>query len=71
MIFLKIIYLVLMLLLDKDKLDLKEKLVKQNGGNINQLRFVPAMVKNGHFAVILDSSDGEVIDTLVIDPCIN
>ena len=48
-----------------------EKLVKQHGGDIHQLRFVPAMVKNGHFAVILDSSDGEVIDTLVIDPWIN
>jgi hypothetical protein len=44
------------------------KLVKDNGGDINQLLFVPAILKHGEFAVILDALSGEVLDTLVIDP---
>lgn len=45
-----------------------DKLVKLNGGDIHQLQFVPAILKNGHFAVILNANSGDVIDTLVIDP---
>jgi len=45
-----------------------DQLVKDNGGDIHQLQFVPAMLKNGGFAVILDALSGEVLDTLVIDP---
>lgn len=45
-----------------------DKLVKDNGGDIHQLQFVPAMLKNGPFAVILNAQTGKVIDTLVIDP---
>jgi len=48
-----------------------DKLVKQHGGDILQLRFVPALVQDGQFAVILNSSDGEDIDNLMIDPWIN
>jgi hypothetical protein len=45
-----------------------DKLVKNNGGDINRLKYVPGMVQNGQFAAILDADSGEVIDTLVIDP---
>ena len=45
-----------------------DKLVKNNGGDINRLKYVPGMVQNGQFAAILDAESGEVIDTLVIDP---
>lgn len=48
-----------------------DRLVKDNGGDIHQLLFVPAMLKNGQFAVILDALSGEVLDTLVIDPWLN
>ena len=51
-----------------DSTDEIDKLVKDNGGDIHQLMFVPAMLKNGEFAVILDALSGEVIDTLMIDP---
>jgi hypothetical protein len=45
-----------------------DKLVKNNGGDINRLKYVPGMAQNGQFAAILDADSGEVIDTLVIDP---
>ena len=45
-----------------------DKLVNNNGGDINHLKYVPGMVQNGQFAAILDANSGEVIDTLVIDP---
>jgi len=48
-----------------------EKLVKNNGGDIKRLNFVPAMMQNGQFAAILDADNGEVIDRLVIDPWVN
>ena len=51
-----------------DSADEIDRLVKDNGGDIHQLLFVPAMLKNGQFAVILDALSGEVLDTLVIDP---
>ena len=43
-------------------------LIKNHGGNIDRLAFVPALLKNGHFAAILDSNSGEVVDSLAIDP---
>jgi hypothetical protein len=45
-----------------------DRLVKNHGGDIGKLVFVPGMMKNGHFAAILDSGSGEVVDTLKIDP---
>ena len=48
-----------------------DKLVKNNGGDINRLKYVPGMVQNGQFAAILDAESGEVIDTQVIDPWVN
>lgn len=45
-----------------------DKLIKNNGGNINRLKYIPGMLQNGQFAAILDADSGEVIDTLVIDP---
>jgi hypothetical protein len=51
-----------------DSLQAIDKLVKNNGGDINRLKYVPGMAQNGQFAAILDADSGEVIDTLVIDP---
>lgn len=48
-----------------------DDLVKNNGGDITQLKYVPAMVKHEQFAAILDAHSGAVIDTLKIDPWIN
>lgn len=48
-----------------------DKLVENNGGDIKQLKFVPALPSNGQFAVILDANNGNVVDTLVIDPWLN
>ena len=45
-----------------------DQLVQTHGNNIDKLRFVPALPKDGHFAVILNASSGDVIDTLIIDP---
>jgi hypothetical protein len=45
-----------------------DQLVNKSGGDIGQLRFVPALLTNGQFAVILDANSGEVVDTLMIDP---
>lgn len=54
-----------------ESLNAIDKLVKNNGGDIKRLNFVPVMMQNGQFAVILDADSGEVIDSLVIDPWIN
>jgi len=48
-----------------------DKLVENHGGDINQLKFVPALPNNGQFAVILDANTGDVVDTLMIDPWLN
>jgi hypothetical protein len=45
-----------------------DQLVDKSGGDIGLLRFVPALLTNGQFAVILDANSGEVVDTLMIDP---
>jgi len=54
-----------------DSNDAIDQLVKSHGGDIDQLRFVPALPKTGQFAVILDANNGEVVDTLIIDPWLN
>lgn len=51
-----------------DSLKAIEKLVKNHGGDIDKLAFVPSLLKSGHFAAILDANSGEVVDTLKIDP---
>lgn len=45
-----------------------DQLIQSHGGNIDLLRFVPALPTSGQFAVILNGHTGDVIDTLVIDP---
>jgi len=45
-----------------------DQLVDKSGGDIGQLRFVPALLTNGQFAVILDANSGEVVGMLMIDP---
>ena len=45
-----------------------DKLVQNNGGDINRLAFLPALVNDGHFAAILDSNSGEVVESLQVDP---
>jgi len=45
-----------------------DTLVQDHDRNIDQLRFVPALPRTGQFAVILDAQNGDVIDTLVVDP---
>ncbi len=51
-----------------DSISAIDRLVNRHGGDIDQLRFVPAMLKDGQFAVILDADSGDVIDTLMTDP---
>lgn len=48
-----------------------DRLVLNNGGDIEQLNFVPSLMKNGQFAVILDAHSGEVVAKLSIDPWLN
>ena len=45
-----------------------DQLVNESGGDIDQLRFVPALLPNGQFTVILDANSGEVVGMLMIDP---
>lgn len=54
-----------------DSISAIDEQVKSHGGDINQLRFVPALPKNSQFAVILDAGSGDVVDTLAIDPWLN
>lgn len=51
-----------------DSVSVIDQLVKSHGGDIEQLKFVPAFPKSGHFAVILNADNGEIEDTLIIDP---
>ena len=39
--------------------------------DIAHLRFVPAMMGNGHFAVVLDGSSGDVVGYIKTDPWLN
>lgn len=45
-----------------------DRLVRQHGGQIGQLRFVPALFKDSQFAVIIDAGNGDVVDSLLINP---
>jgi hypothetical protein len=48
-----------------------DKVVKNHGGDITLLKFVPVLQKDGEFSAILDAQSGDVIDTLMIDPWID
>jgi len=48
-----------------------DKLVRHNGGDIEQLKFAPAPLKNGQFAAIINAQSGELVDALIIDPWID
>ena len=48
-----------------------DKLVRQHGGDIEQLRFVAGMIKDSQFAAILDADSGKLIDSLLIDAWID
>jgi len=48
-----------------------DKLVKNNGGDITQLNYVPAMAGKTQFAAILDANSGEVVAKLAIDPWVH
>jgi len=54
-----------------DSISAIDKLVKKHGGDIDQLRFVPALQKDGQFTTILNAQSGEVVGTLMIDPWLN
>ena len=45
-----------------------DKLVQAHGGNLNNLQFVPGLINDGQFTVILDAQTGAVIDFLGINP---
>jgi hypothetical protein len=45
-----------------------DRLVSSHGGDIARLSFVPALFRDSQFAVILDAANGEVVDTLLINP---
>ena len=51
-----------------ESIDAIDRLVHRHGGDIGMLRFVPALFKDGQFAVILDAENGDVVDTLLIGP---
>jgi len=51
-----------------DSIGAIDKLVKNHGGDINQLKFVPALQSDAQFAVILDARSGEVLDSLIVNP---
>jgi len=45
-----------------------DKLVGRHGGDIDRLKFVPALFRDGQFTVILDAGSGDVVDLLLADP---
>ncbi len=45
-----------------------DTLVQAHGGNLNNLKFVPGLINDGQFTVILDAQTGAVIDFLGINP---
>jgi len=51
-----------------DSQDAIDRLVNRHGGEIGRLRFVPALFRDGQFAVILDAANGDVVDSLLISP---
>jgi len=51
-----------------DSQDAVDRLVQSHGGDIGRLGFVPALFRDGQFAVILDTANGDVVDSLLISP---
>lgn len=47
-----------------------DRLVQKNGGNIEDLNFVPGWHQNGEFAAVLDANSGKIVAKLIIDPWI-
>jgi len=45
-----------------------DRLVNRHGGDIDRLRFVPALFRDAQFAVILDADNGDFVDALLINP---
>ena len=45
-----------------------DQLVQKHANDIDTLKFVPALHRNGEFAVVLDAVSGEIVDMLVINP---
>jgi hypothetical protein len=45
-----------------------DRLVRRHGGDIGRYRFVPALLRDAQFTVILDARNGDVVDSLMIDP---
>lgn len=45
-----------------------DKLLAANGGDINKLLFVPGLINDGQFTVILNAETGAVVDLLGINP---
>lgn len=48
-----------------------DALVQDNGGEIGGLQFVPGMIGNGHFTVVLDAKSGAIRGYLGTDPWTN
>lgn len=48
-----------------------DNVVKNYGGDIAGLKFVPVLQNEGQFTAILDAKNGELIDMLMIDPWVN
>jgi len=51
-----------------DSTDAIDRLVNRHGGDINRLRFVPALFRDGQFTVVIDAASGDVVDSLLISP---
>ena len=48
-----------------------DNMVKSHGGDISLLKFAPTLQKDGHFTAILDAQNGDVIETIMIDPWVH
>lgn len=48
-----------------------DKVIKNHGGDIAGLTFVPVLQNDGQFTAILDAKSGELIDMLMVDPWVN
>ena len=54
----------------QDSRDAIDVFVKSQGGDIGNFTFVPVLQKDGQFTAILNAGNGEVIDTLLLNPWI-
>ena len=48
-----------------------DKIINNYGGDITLLKFAPSLQKDGQFTTILDAQNGDVIETVMIDPFVN